>query len=139
MSGEKTNTNYFQKGHIFFPNFKQLTNAAKLLPHCVETIEFIKCLEATKEQGYELLKPEFKLDGKNDLPPIGFVRIFGAESEAERNELVKFEEIDNRIKEILDLENQGENTYYNSLKFIWLRYDDGREEQMADRAWSKPE
>jgi hypothetical protein len=74
----------------------------------------------------------------NDLPPKGFVRIYGAESEADRNELVKFTELDNRIQEIMD-EYTYADDYYRVLKFIWLRYEDGLEEQMCSRFWRKSE
>ncbi len=72
--------------------------------------------------------------GKKDLPPKGYVRITGAENKEDWNELVKLEDIDNRIKQIIS-NYTHEYAYYTDLKFFWLRYEDGKEEQMCDRAW----
>lgn len=74
--------------------------------------------------------------GKNDLPPKGYVRITGAENKSDWNELVKVEDIDKRIAQIMS-NYPHEDAYYTDLKFFWLMYDDGKEEQMCDRAWSK--
>ncbi len=72
----------------------------------------------------------------DDLPPKGYIRIYGAENKEDWNELVKVEEIDNRIKQIIS-NYEHEDAYYTDLKFFWLRYEDGTEEQMCDRAWNK--
>lgn len=86
-------------------------------------------------KGYELVMID-SVGGKDELPPKGFARIHGAESQSFRNELVELPELDKRIKEIMDGYTH-EDDYNRALKYIWLRYDDGTEEQMCDRVWNK--
>jgi len=55
--------------------------------------------------------------GKDDLPPKGYVRITGSENKEDWNELVKLEDIDNRIKQIFS-NYEHEDAYYTDLKFF---------------------
>lgn len=74
--------------------------------------------------------------GKNDLPPKGFVRIIGAENKSEWNELVKVEDLDKRIEQIIS-NYTHEDAYYTDLKFFWLRFDNGMEQQLYDRYYEE--
>jgi hypothetical protein len=68
---------------------------------------------------------------KDRVPPKGFVRIY--DSEKDFNELVAIDNLDKRMKEIFEDPNGGENYYYDTLKSLWLRFDDATDERFMDR------
>jgi hypothetical protein len=78
----------------------------------------------------------FPIGNRNDFPPKGHVRIIGVGNKSDWNELVEVKNIEKRCKEIFS-KFESDDAYYTDLKFFWLKYDDGREEQMADLVWKE--
>ena len=101
-----------------------------------ETTELLLQGNLTKGEADKILLGLFSVtkrysNSKEQKLTDGYVRLFGAESASDLDEIIPENELNDRALQIYS-EHTDEDAYYNYLKFLWVEYPNGNELQLME-------